>query len=98
MDFQEKQKEIINLRKEIEEKIKTLEEKQREVTKILHIGMTYVNNSTKDDKKYVIELIKTKEGNFPYRQLYISDANGVGLLPMERVNLLNEEEIRTWNR
>jgi hypothetical protein len=96
MEFQEKQKEIINLRKEIEEKINALEEKQREVTKMLSLGMSYTDN--KQDKKYAIESIKTKEGIFPYRQLYISDANGVGLLPIERVNLLNEEGIRTWSQ
>lgn len=98
MTFKEKQQEIINLRKEIEEKILVLQEKQIDITKDINLNMSYMDNTGKDEKKYAIEAIKTKDGIFTYRHLYISDANGVGLIPIERVNLLNVKGVRTWTQ
>ncbi|HNR64679.1 MAG TPA: hypothetical protein PKJ95_00125 [Atribacterota bacterium] len=91
--FKEQQEEIIKLKKEIEEKIKTLNEKYREITENLKLGMAYSDLTA--EKICVVESIKTKDAQFPYRQLYVSDINGVGLTPIERV-YLKEGGKRTW--
>ena len=93
MDFQEKQKEIINLRKEIEEKIKTLERKQQNLTKDITLGMRFCKagptpqTQIKKDE-YTIYNIKAKEAVFPYTEVWISNYHSQNSLRITDIEII----------
>jgi len=92
MTFKEKQAEIIGLKKEIEEKVKTLEKKQQNLTKDLTLGMRFckagITPQTQIKKdEYIIYNIKAKEAVFPYAEVWVSNYHSQNSLSITDIEI-----------